>query len=168
MTRKIESRRGFTLIELMCVMTVLAVVTTSLALLIRETLKAQNLQAESFDRLLQSKVLADQFRADVARAEDAPDGWKQYVASTETLILQMKDQHHVVYVWSDGKLDRYQFGKGAENGRTLPVSGQVGLEFVRAAPDAQLLRLRLSTLRDGKVVPGQALEIAAALGGDWR
>jgi hypothetical protein len=50
----------------------------------------------------------------------------------------------------------------------LPVGSPTGVEFVRPAANARLLLVRLSTLRDGKIVPGQALEIAAALGGDWR
>jgi prepilin-type N-terminal cleavage/methylation domain-containing protein len=168
MTGKIQRRRGFTLIELLCVMAVVIVVTATLALLIRETLEAQRLEADGFDRLLQSNALADQFRADVAQAENAPESWKQYVADPETLILQMKNQDHVVYRWRNGKLDRFSFEKGKENERSLPVSSRVAVEFVRAAPNARLLRLRLSTMRDGKVVPGQVLEIAAALGGDWR
>jgi prepilin-type N-terminal cleavage/methylation domain-containing protein len=158
-------RRGFTLIEVMVAMVMITVVSGVLALLIRDTLEAQRLQAESFDRLVQSQALADQFRADVGHAEKAPEQWQDHVADASTLILHMKNQDYIVYTWQSGKLDRRLFERGKETTRNLPVGKQVGVEFIRAD---KTVHLRLARLRENKSVPGQTLEINAALGGDWR
>lgn len=163
-----RSRRGFSLIELLCVITLLTVLTGALGLLLNETLEAERLQTEGYDRFQRSRALADQFRADVARAEKAPAKWQEYVADSATLILQLKNRDHLVYHWHEGTLRRLTFENGEENERALPVPGRMSVEFDRAAPDVKLVRLRLLTVRFGNAVPGQTLEIAAAVGGDWR
>jgi prepilin-type N-terminal cleavage/methylation domain-containing protein len=164
-----DRRRGFTLIELLCVMILLGVVSGILTMLLLETVAVERTQGESYERRLVRKALADQFRADVARAEQAPPQWQQHQAGPQTLILRMKDGEHVLYRWKEEKLERRTFAGANEAVRHLPVGGDgVGVEFVRDGPDAGLVRLRLLTLREGRPLPGQALEIAAALGGDWR
>ena len=161
------NRHGFSLIELLCVMVLLSVLGVVFGLLIKQTFDVERVQAQSFDRLLQNKVLADQFRADVARAEKAPATWQHLQADRHTLILQMKDDEHVAYVWHKGKLSRESGENGKLVERPLPIdASRVTVEFGQA--DLNLLRLRLVSLRDGKAVAGQTLEITAALGGDWR
>ena len=161
-------RLGFTLVEMLCVMALLLLIATILTLLLRGTLEIERFQAEGFDRLLQTTALADQFRADVARAETAPLEWRDHQADEHTLILQMKNDQHVIYRWQQGTLERQSYETQQSSERTLPLDNRsVGVEFVRADKVA-LIRLRLSTLRKGVPQPGQTLEIAAALGGDWR
>jgi prepilin-type N-terminal cleavage/methylation domain-containing protein len=163
------TRRGFSLVELLCVIGLLVLLMGMLTVLLLQTLDLDRAQRESSTRMLQHAVLADQFRADVASAEQAPAEWEQHKASTQSLILQMKNGQHVLYSWQNGKLERRSFENGKESSRPLPVGDdQVGVVLVLDGSDAKLVRLRLSRLRDGVLVPGQVLEIAAALGGDWR
>jgi prepilin-type N-terminal cleavage/methylation domain-containing protein len=169
MTISAANRRGFSLLEMLCVIVLLALLTGILTALVSETIEVERLQAEGFDKILQNNALADQFRADVAQAASAPEEWQQYKSNSQTLILEMKNKAHVVYAWHDGNLVRHAFENGKAFERILPVGGsRVGVEFVRAGPNPKLLRLRLDAMRDGSPVPGQSLEIAAALGGDWR
>jgi hypothetical protein len=59
--------------------------------------------------------------------------------------------------------------EGKLSERVLPVGGtQVDVEFVRSAANPKLVCLRLHNMRKGSPLPGQTLEIAAALGGDRR
>jgi prepilin-type N-terminal cleavage/methylation domain-containing protein len=162
-------RGGFTLVEMHCVIVALAVLIGFLTVLLVETMEVQRLQAEGFDKLLHNNALADQFRADVAQAEDAPLRWKRFNGDLRTLILHMKNEGHVVYRWQEAKLVRHTFEDGKEFESSFPVGGdRVGVEFVRVGAKPTIVSLRLVALRDGTVLPGQALEIAAALGGDWR
>jgi prepilin-type N-terminal cleavage/methylation domain-containing protein len=162
------NRRGFSLLEMLCVIVLLALLAGILTALLSETLEVERMQAEGFDKILQKNALADQFRADVAQAASAPDAWQQYKANPQTLILEMKNNSHVVYVWQEGNLVRHAFEDGKEFERILPIGGsRVGVEFV-AGPSPKLIRFRLHAIGDGNPLPGQSLEIAAALGGDWR
>ena len=45
---------------------------------------------------------------------------------------------------------------------------EVALAFVQSVNGPKMIRLELIPLRQGVPLPGQTLEIAAALGGDWR
>jgi prepilin-type N-terminal cleavage/methylation domain-containing protein len=161
-----RKRPGFSLVELLCVMAVLAILGGILILLLHETLGVERAQAEGFERILQSNALADQFRADVAQAETAPQSWEEFKAGPQTLILAMKKDAHVIYLWKEAMLQRRAYaGIKLTNERTLPLNSRTTVEFVRADG---LIRLRLQLLRGGKALPGQALDFAAALGGDWR
>ena len=184
-------RRGYTLIELLCVFSLLGVLGLVMAVLLREVIRVEGTQTQGFDRLLQSQTLADQFRADVADAQSAPQAWEQFKADAHTLILQRQNGERIIYRWQAGQMQRLTYEdrampklgpcveavlgtaavptveRGAIAERTLPVGGkQIGIEFVRAG--GNVLRLRLLTMRNGNPAPGQTLEIAAALGGDWR
>ena len=184
-------RRGYTLMELLCVMGLLGVLGLVMAILLREVIRVERTQTQGFDRLLQSQTLADQFRADVADAQSSPQAWEQFKADAHTLILQRQNGERIIYRWQAGQLQRLTFEdrampklgpsvqgvlgvaavpaleRRAIAERALPVGGkQVGVEFVRDG--VYLMRLRLQTLRDGSPAPGQTLEIAAAVGGDWR
>src|SRR5215203_3190249 len=99
----LPSRRAFTLIELLCVMMLLTVAITVLALLLRETMRVERIQSTGFDRILQGKTLADLFRRDVALAEKEEQEWNGFKADDVTLILRMKDEDHIVYRWEEGK-----------------------------------------------------------------
>ena len=95
-------------------------------------------------------------------------GLGKFDAGPQTLILQMKNRDHVVYTGRDGVVQRLALAGKDASVRTFPMPGDAKLEFHRTAPAGNLVRLRLVTVRLGKVVPGQSLEFAAALGGDWR
>jgi prepilin-type N-terminal cleavage/methylation domain-containing protein len=167
MSSRAGKRGGFSLLELLCVMTLLSTVAGVLIVLLNETLALGHSQAEVAERSQRHRALADEFRADVARAEEAPAEWRQYRAGPQTLILRMKEGGHVLYQWEGDRLERRAFAAREEPARVLTAGDErVGVEFVRE--DAGLVRLRLLTLHRGSPLPGQALEITAALGGDWR
>jgi prepilin-type N-terminal cleavage/methylation domain-containing protein len=183
-------RSGFTLIEMLCVMALLVLLGFGLAVLFREVFLVQRSQSQGFDKVLQTSTLADQFRRDVAQAQAAPAEWQDIKADANTLILEPKTGDRIVYRWHAGELHRLTFterkpftpspvnaaavgialapvaGNPPATDRTLPTVGpHIGVEFVRAA---NVIRLRLHTLKAGQPVPGQSLEITAALAGDWR
>ena len=159
-----NKRLAFSLIEMLCVILLLAVLGGVTALLLRETLNMERVQAAGFERILQSSALADQFRADVARAEHA-----ELQADPQTLTLKTKENDQVTYVWKDGQLRRSATEDGKQSQRALPVGGnQVDVEFGRDGVNPRLVRIRLIPLRDKGPVTGQTLEIVAALGGNWR
>jgi prepilin-type N-terminal cleavage/methylation domain-containing protein len=159
-------RRGFSLVELLCVMALLAVVGLILALLLRQTLDAERTQSDSFNQMLLRNALADQFRGDVSRADKQLDTWREFGAGADTLILHMPDDKHIVYRWQDGELERMTFTGDKETKRTVPL----GHKELKVEIDAsqRLARLRLRALHLGKVLPGRTTEITAALGGDAR
>lgn len=169
MNTTVTRRRGFTLVEMLAVILMMAVVGGLLAMLLIDALAVQRTQGASQDRMRAQALLADEFRADVARAEAAPQDWDKYRADAQTLILRMSDAEHVVYLWRKERMERRTFAGGKEAARELSVGGErVGVEFARDAFDSRLLRLRLLALRDGSAAAGQTLEIVAALGGDRR
>ena len=173
---KLHARRcGFTLIEILIVLVLLAVLWGVLTLILGQTLQldAGNPKVST---VCSSAVSWPTSSADVAQAEKAPSEWEPYRADGHTLILQMKTGERLIYRWRDGRLQRLTcenrpFKAAAvpddrvKAERTLPVGKQIAVEFVQ---DGKLVRLRLIALRNGKAVPGQTMEIAAALGGNWR
>jgi prepilin-type N-terminal cleavage/methylation domain-containing protein len=159
-------RRGFSLLELLCVIMLLAVAGMMLVLLLRQTLSVEQVQSASFDQMLHRNALADLFRADVAKAEKTLDEWRDFRAGDDTLILQLAKDRHVVYRWQDKKLQRETFGGEDAVRQTLPIGRtEVRIEFVRTGG---LLRLRLIPLDKGTDLPGRTVEILAALGGELR
>jgi prepilin-type N-terminal cleavage/methylation domain-containing protein len=167
MNRARPARAGFSLIEMLCVMVLILVLGAVLAMLFKETLEVEKIQTSGFDRLLQTKMLADQFRSDVARAESVLPEWQDRKADAETLILRMKDKRHIVYAWKEGKLTRAAHVDGEKDEQPLPVGRNVEVEFVQPGKEA-VARLRLHLVRDEQRVAGQSLEMAAAVGGDLR
>ena len=120
----VARRHGFTLIEMLCVMVLLAVIGLIMTLLLRETLDVERVQAASFDQMLQRNALADQFRADAAHSERTLADWRGYASGPDTLILKQGKDHHIVYRWRNGTLTRISFEGEEELERTLPVGGK--------------------------------------------
>ena len=163
------TRRGFTLIELLCIIALLAIIGLVMVLLLREAFEIERMQAATFNRMLETNALADQFRADVAAAEIALPEWQDYNAGKQTLILRMKAGDHIVYRWEDGRLWRRAFKKAGFTERPLPVGVQAAkVEFLGPAPGLNVLRLRVHLTRGESIVPGKSIEIAAGLTGDFR
>ena len=127
------ARRGFTLIEVLCVIVLIGVFAGISTLLLRELLEVERSQARSFDQTLRTNELADLFRADVARAEKSLPAWKHFQASPKTLILQMQGGNHVIYSLQEGELGRSAFEGQKMSTRRFPVdSRRIRLEFVQA------------------------------------
>ena len=99
-------RRGFTLVEILCVMILLAAIGTILALMLTETIRVERAEAAGFDRMLQRNALADQFRADANRAAKMLPAWGGFQAGADTLILEQNANRRVIYRWHDNLLTR--------------------------------------------------------------
>src|SRR6516225_6610308 len=110
-----KTRRGYTLIEMVCVILLLTVVGGLLVVLLRETLVLKAAQADSDRHMAAQRALADLFRADVARAADAPRRWRYYRADPRTLILEDRRGGHVLYLWQEGRLERRVFADGQDS-----------------------------------------------------
>jgi prepilin-type N-terminal cleavage/methylation domain-containing protein len=168
MTTLAERRHAFSLIELLCVLLLIAVLGVLLAVLLRSTLDVERAQSAGFSKSMQASILADEFRADVNRAENTLPEWQDYQGSVRTLILRTKTGH-VIYTAEDGRLHRRAFEGANISSREIPVGGaQVQVEFLRPGPNARTVRLRLHAMARDEPMAGHSLEIAAALGGDWR
>jgi prepilin-type N-terminal cleavage/methylation domain-containing protein len=159
-------RRGFSLLELLCVIMLLAIAGMMLILLLRQSLDVERVQSASFDQMLHRNAFADLFRADVAKAEKTLDVWGDFQAGDDVLILQVANDRHVVYRWMGSQLQRESFGGDDDVNQTLPTGHtEVRVVFARTG---RLLRLRLIPLHKGGDLPDRTVEIAAALGGDLR
>jgi prepilin-type N-terminal cleavage/methylation domain-containing protein len=163
----LSSRPGFTLIEMMVVMTVLGFFCTLFAALIWGAVKIERADAEVFQRMLAQNALADRFREDVARAKAAPEKGGDFQASSTCLILQRADGSQVVYRWHEGRLQRFEVDDDDEVEQNFPVGGErTKVEFTRAGHERRLIIMRLIELRDRG--PNRLVEISTALGGDLR
>jgi hypothetical protein len=152
-------------VEAAVLMAALALVGTLLAVALGGALKLQKASSRTMERLGTLGVLADQFRADVAPAADAPQRWQENVASPTCLILALGKDHHVVYRAEGKRLVRLEYEGERTRRRELAPKTPLGVEFERSPGGGRLITLRLSSIReDGRRVP--SLEIAAALGGD--
>jgi hypothetical protein len=127
-------------------------------------LKIGRAAADDLQTLMAQKVLADQFRADVARARTAPDNVEDFRAGPSCLILQGPKDQSIVYHWEAGKLQRAErkAGKWFEN--RMAIGPHMQPQFDRSGPNQHVVVLRLRETRNGMV--RDRLEIAAALGGD--
>ena len=95
--RSPRSRRaGFTLLEIMAVMTVLALVLGLLIVSLTSLLRLEQADSAFYDRVMNNDRVADRFRTDVAQATSAPTEWSTYQAGTHCLILEQPNGMHVV------------------------------------------------------------------------
>jgi hypothetical protein len=152
-------------VEAAVLMAALAIVSTLLVVVLGGALKIEKVSSGAMERLGTLRDLADQFRADVADAADAPKGWQEEVAGPTCLILSLGKDHHVLYRAEEERLVRLEYKGEKTHRRQLAPRTPLAIEFERPAAGSRLITLRLFSLRkDGSKYP--AVEIAAALGGD--
>src|SRR5205823_1954174 len=108
-------RQAFTLLEMMAVMWGLAILLGISAVTLAGLMRIQQANAQTHERLVQRSALADQFRADVARAADAPASLDKLKAGPDCLILRLADGKHVVYRWKGDQLERTELAGPGEN-----------------------------------------------------
>lgn len=163
-------RFGFTLIEMVCAIVLLAVLGLVVTILLRDVLGLERSQSASFDRMLEINALADQFRADVGQAERTLHEWQDYKAGPKTLILKMRTGDYLIYQWEEGKLLRRLQEEDKATEREMPIGGlRVEPEIVHPGAASRLVWLRLHSLTGGgERISGRALDIGAALGGESR
>ncbi len=169
--RSPRSRRaGFTLLEIMAVMTVLALVLGLLIVSLTSLLRLEQADSAFYDRVMNNDRVADRFRTDVAQATSAPTEWSTYQAGTHCLILEQPNGMHVVYQWDTGsnKLVRWQVQEDEVNKlpEPLPVDAE-SVELLR--PSANLCTLRILVHAGPPTVAHTTTsEFVVALGGERR
>jgi hypothetical protein len=153
-------------VEVLVVMAALAVATGLLIVALEGALKLEHASSGLLDGLRARHALADQFRADVARAADAPEHWQKEAAGPTCLILAVGNDRHVVYRWEAERLLRIEAaGKKAHRREVGLGEGATAVTFERSGAGGRLVTLQLFTVRkDGVRKP--SAEITAALGGD--
>jgi hypothetical protein len=159
-----HSRSAFTLVHVVGVMALLSIFLLLGGATLVGVLKIARSAATDLQTLLAQRILADQFRADVAQAAATPDRLDSYEAGPSCLILQGPETRSIIYRWQAGQLQRAELvaGRGVE--RPLAVGPHIRPAFSRPGPDARLVTLRLQETQAGQT--RCRLEISAALGGD--
>jgi hypothetical protein len=158
-------RPGFSLIEVLALMAGLAAALALLGIVLVGALKLEQAGTGALHRLAARRDLAEQFRADVARAAEAPPRWQEDAAGPSCLILGDGKNRHVVYRWEGQRLLRVEFVGDEGHRREVGLGGgPSAVEFERSG-GGRLLTLKLSAVRkDGVKQPSAT--ITAALGGD--
>jgi hypothetical protein len=135
------------------------------AQLIVAALRAGGVGEAADTRTTRRGDLARLFRADVARAEAAPDTLGDAAAGPDRLLLKLPGGTVVTYEWKADGLVRTERTADKEARRPLPLgTDRVRVEFPR--PKDGLATLRLVEAREGG--PDRTTDISAALGGDLR
>jgi prepilin-type N-terminal cleavage/methylation domain-containing protein len=159
-------RRGFTLLELVAVMTVLTLVMALSCVIAVTTVRLGRSGAASLQSLLAYKELADQFRADVASATEAPAEFGRRKAGPACLLLKNPKGDCIVYEWDSQRLERSLLTNGDPERRRLTTGSEAVVpHFDRSGLDRGIVTLRLI---DSRPSPGRVVEISAAVGGDLR
>jgi type II secretory pathway pseudopilin PulG len=153
-------RAGYTLLEMTAVMALLAAVLGLGMALILTVMRADHMASRTVRELTRHAELADQFRADVARAIEATvDGSR--------LSLSYAGGGQVVYRWHDGMLDRTVRVGDTETRRPININPEnMSVEFVRPAGERAIVTVR--TIEWPPHGSPRIAEISAALGGDAR
>lgn len=165
-TRTTRRRPGFTLVEMVAVMSTLAVLLLLGTVLLLGAFKVRQAAGDSLDHLTARSALADQFRTDAGRAVAAPERAGDWSAGADCVLLRQADGRTVAYRWKDGELERSELPGGKRQSLSVGPDG-TSVEFVRPGKDGRLVMLRLKPPARPRA-PADAMEIWAALGGDVR
>ena len=171
-TKPSRPRRAFTLLEMLVIMVAMGILIGLLAVTLLGIVRVEGGSRAALDRISIYTRLADQFRADVAQAEAAPERWQTQTAGPACVILRMTGDEYVVYRWETSQLLRMRFTGSAKPVRTVLLTpGRGDVAFRRGGPGDRLLMLSCvesRPQRDKKPATHTLLEVAAALGGARR
>jgi hypothetical protein len=169
MRHQSASRAGYTLLEMIVVMWALAAVLALGGAMLLTAMRADQVGAATLRDLTRRAELADQFRADVARAVEAPDRFGEFAAGPDCVILRTGGGAHVVYRWHDEAVERIVHAGGKVVKRPLPVGPRYsdsGVEFARRAGGR--MTVTLCIIDAPPFAPARRTDISATLGGDLR
>ncbi len=163
----IRGRRGFTLMEMVVVISMLSVMMLVIAATLWGAVKTERADAAQFHRITVQTQLADQFRGDVRGAMECVDTFRELSAGLACLILKMGPDRHLVYQWTGERLTRTEFAVEAQT-ISLPVGGdRISVEFVQSSSADRVVQLRLLESRGvGSSRRTWPVEIDAFVGGD--
>jgi hypothetical protein len=162
-----RQRPAFTLLEMIAVIWALGVLLGFGVALVMAGVQTDRVGAGTLRELSRRAELADQFRADVAKADAAPESFEKWAAGPDCLILHMPGDVHVVYRWQNGQVERFVRRGTSEMRRPIGVGPEnTTVEFVRPAGERPVVTLRIVE-SPGRGVTWR-VDIAAALGGDVR
>jgi prepilin-type N-terminal cleavage/methylation domain-containing protein len=163
-----SARPGFTLIEIIVVMSMLGVLTGFVSIALVTVLRVEGGSRAALDQLLIHAKLADQFREDVGLAVEAPERWQGQTAGPTCLILRTPSGRHIVYSWEDEQLFRANTMETGQTTKAVVLGKERGkVTFIRKDLGKRLLLLRHAGLRDVYGKPS-ITEIVATLGGEVR
>ncbi len=164
MMRK-SCRPGYTLLEMTAVIAALTIALGLGMALLLTAMRADQVGAATLRDLTRRTELADQFRADVAQAVEAPDRLDKFTAGAACLILRTAGGP-IIYRWHDGTLDRTTLIEGKESRRPITVGENSTVEFIHPAAERPIITVRVVTSPPHGTASRR--EISAALGGDTR
>jgi hypothetical protein len=158
------SSAAFTLTEVLVVLATTFVIMMICGVTIATAMRISRSGMKGLDALVTANALADQFRADVARATAAPAEFGRYKAGPSCLLLRTgKDDDYVVYRWEEGVLERSLLARVRPDRRQIAIGSNTFLpEFDRTGIPRGIVTLRLTETRPK---PGRPIEISAAIGG---
>jgi type II secretory pathway pseudopilin PulG len=167
MTQRRDRRAGFTLLEMIAVIWALTILLGFGMALILAAVRTNQVGAGTLRELSRRSELADQFRADVARADATPDKLGNWTAGPDCLILHVPDDSHIVYRWHNDQVERIVRTGKADVRRPIAVGPEnTTVEFIRPGGARPVVVLRIAE----SPRPGVTwrVDVAAALVGDFR
>lgn len=164
----ISQRKGIYLVEMVVAMMVYIVIMAIGTVVLLASMQMEQYAAQALGQTQNRMRLADQFRADVRSAGEAPLAWGNYKADVDCLILMDAAGRHVVYRWSPGSLERTVADADKEVRQVLPIGPHVvdvQFDWAKGPPAIATLRIVDQT---GSNKVRRETSIAAQLGGDTR
>jgi hypothetical protein len=165
MTR--HSRRGFTLIEALIVMTSLGLTLSLGAIILIVSMRANQLGAATLLHVRLHADIGDTFRSDVAAATAAPEKLDNWTRGPSCLILQKSADHFVIYEWKNTDVIRTEKHGEHVSPSILSVGlPDMAITFEVGGGSRPLIMLRLTESVPPRT--SRQYEFTAALGGDRR
>lgn len=161
------ARDGFSLIELLVVMSGLAIAMGFGTALLLSLLRTDQMAANSLNRLMRHYELADLFRDDVSNSLDTPDTFREFTAGGQCLVLRQPNDTWVIYQVSGHKLERIKRTGDKEFRRpVILVSPDCQVEFLKGDGNQALVTLRITEKTAAGIL--QRIDLSAALKGDLK
>lgn len=159
------TRSGFTLTEMLVVMSGLGIATLIGSLLLVASLRADRVGAAANDSLTWRKHLAETFRADIRAAREEPRLVTEPGAESAVLVLHTRGSGTVTYERTGTRLERFATTPAGPSRQVMPLGPDTThVDFV-LSPGGRLVTLQV--VERGKTGERET-GVTAAVGGDIR